>query len=320
MKTRPMKTDESKPGQPAEAGQRLAAVIGAPVAHSLSPALHNAAFAATGIDAFYFGWHIEPSDLSAAVAGFRVMQNLLGVSVTVPHKQTVAALCDGVSSFATDIGAVNCLSFERTGIVGRPNNMLNDKMIGHNTDAGGFIDSLDRDAGVDPAGMRAVLLGAGGAARAVHVGLMEAGIDSAVVVARSPERAPWIEARPWTEGQLARELPSCDLLVDCTSAALSAEAEGQIPCAIPVRALPDHALVTSLVYHRQPALLRAAEARELATLDGAGMLVYQGARAFSLWTGVPAPVDAMWRAMRDALGQEATIDETLDETLDQGLD
>ena len=280
-------------GNGPEAERQFAAVIGAPVAHSLSPALHNAAFAATGIDAFFFGWHIEPTDLRAAVAGFRVTRNLLGISVTVPHKQSIAALLDGVSSFAQDIGAVNCLSFERTSFPG--------KAIGHNTDAGGFIDSLRAGADVDPAGMRAVLLGAGGAARAVHLGLTEADIDSAVVIARSPERCDFASARPWTEAELTQQLSSCDLLVDCTSAGLSAEAEAWMPCAIPVHELPAHALVCSLVYHRKPALLAAAEAYELATLDGAGMLVYQGARAFSLWTGIPAPVDAMWQAMRDAV-------------------
>lgn len=288
------------PSQP-YTGQRYAAVVGAPVAHSLSPAMHNAAFTRTDIDAFYFAWHIEPHDLEMAVTGFRVNQALLGVNVTVPHKQRIAELCDGVSSFASKIGAVNCLSFDRTG----PS--IYAKMIGHNTDAGGFIDSLDRDADIDPAGMRAVLLGAGGAARAVHLGLTEADIDSAVVIARKPERAGWIAATPWTERALAGALADCDLLIDCTSAPLSAASEARIPCAIPVHRLPDHALVVSLVYHRKPALLAAAEDRGLATLDGAGMLVYQGARAFSLWTGVEAPIDVMRRALRAEQDKQAQM-------------
>lgn len=288
------------PGEPGGPDKLMAAVIGAPVAHSASPAMHNAAFAETGIDGFYFPWHIEPHDLEMAMTGFRVNRQLLGVSVTVPHKQTIAALCDGLSSYARTIGAVNCLSFERSAdIYG--------KVIGHNTDAGGFIDSLDRDADIDPEGMRVVLLGAGGAARAVHLGLIEAGADEVVAITRSPANARWIAARPWTAEQLARELPSCDLLVDCTSAPLSAEAEALIPCAIPVHRLPDHAVVVSLVYHRQPALLRAAKERGLATLDGAGMLVYQGARAFSLWTDTDAPVAAMWRALREHVDKHNAI-------------
>lgn len=275
---------------------RLAAVIGAPVAHSLSPALHNAAFAAIGLDAVYVALHVEPADLAAAVAGFRAV-GILGVSVTVPHKHAVAAFCDQLAGPAERIGAVNCLVFERTGGSLR--------VIGHNTDAGGFVDSLVGELGMDPAGARVLLLGAGGAARAVHAGLCDAGAAQVDVVARTPAQASWVHAEPWTEGALAALCRDADLVVDCTSAALSPEREAAMPAAVPVELLPAHAAVASLVYHRQPALLAAAQARGLRTLGGAGMLVHQGARAFGLWTARDAPIAVMWAAMHAALAQRA---------------
>lgn len=273
------------------ASTRVGAVIGAPVEHSLSPALHNAAFAAAGVDAVFVAWHVAPADLGAAVAGFRAL-GLLGVSVTVPHKRAIVSLCDRLAAPADTIGAVNCLVLERGG--------HGIRVVGHNTDAGGFTDSLRRDAGFDPRGCRAVLLGAGGAARAVHAGLRERGAARIDVVARRPDAVDWISARPWTPESLAALCSGCDLLVDCTPLSLSAESEARAPAPVPVERLPDGALVASLVYHRRPALLAAAEARGLRALDGAGMLVHQGARAFALWTGREAPVDAMWAAMRAA--------------------
>jgi shikimate dehydrogenase len=282
------------------AATRVAAVIGDPVAHSRSPDLHNAAFAAAGLDAVFVAWRVAPADLAAAVAGFRAL-GLLGASVTVPHKQAVAALCDRLAAPADTIGAVNCLAFERAGGGVR--------VIGHNTDAGGFVDSLRHDAAFEPAGCRAVLLGAGGAARAVHAGLVAAGVDRVAVVARRPDEAVWARApqrahsrvHPWTEASLAGVLPGCDLLVDCTSLGLDPAREAQAPAPVPVAALSDHTVVATLVYHREPALLGAARARGLRVVDGAGMLVHQGARAFALWTGQDAPIDAMWAAMRGAM-------------------
>lgn len=274
------------------ASTRVGAVIGAPVAHSRSPDLHNAAFAATGMDAVFVAWHVAPADLAAAVAGFRAL-GLLGASVTVPHKQAVAALCDRLAAPADAIGAVNCLVFERSdaGVA----------VIGHNTDAGGFTDSLLHEAGFDPAGCRALLLGAGGAARAVHAGLRACGAARIDVVARRPEAVDWIAATPWTPEHLAGLAPACDLLVDCTSLSLAAETEAPLSTAVPLDRLPAHAVVVSLVYHRLPALLAQAHARGLRTLDGAGMLVHQGARAFALWTGREPPVAAMKAALRAAL-------------------
>jgi shikimate dehydrogenase len=279
-------------GVTVRASTRVGAVIGAPVAHSRSPDLHNAAFAATGIDAVFVAWHVAPADLAAAVAGFRAL-GLLGVSVTVPHKHAVATLCDRLAAPADVIGAVNCLVFEprSDGSVG---------VVGHNTDAGGFTDSLLDEVGFDPRGCRAVLLGAGGAARAVHAGLRSCGAARIDVIARQPHAVDWTDAAPWTPERTGSLAPDCDLLVDCTSLALSPETEVPLTAIAPLHRLPAHAVVASLVYHRRPTLLDHASARGLRTMDGAGMLVHQGARAFALWTGVEPPLDVMKAAMRAA--------------------
>lgn len=263
---------------------RVGAVIGWPVEHSRSPALHNAAFAAAGIDAVFVALPVAPGDVAEAVRGMASLA-FLGASVTVPHKQAVIDACDRLDPSAEAVGAVNCLCFDDGAV------------IGHNTDAGGFVDALAEVATGDPAGRRAVLLGGGGAARAVAAGLRGAGAEIAVI-ARAPERVGWIEAAPWTPATLDEMLPDCDILVDCTSAGLSADGERRLPAPIPVDSLPQAAIVATLVYHRETALLAAARSRGLTCVDGAGMLVHQGARAFALWTGQTAPVDAMWRAMR----------------------
>lgn len=264
---------------------RVGAVIGWPVEHSLSPALHNAAFAAAGIDAVFVALPVRPGEVPAAIGGMAAM-GFLGASVTVPHKEAARDAASRLAPSAVAVGAVNCLCFE------------GDAVVGHNTDAGGFVDALAAAQG-DPAGMRVVLLGGGGAARAVRHGLLGAGAAEVRVVARRPAAVAWAgDVRPWTDEVLADELARCDLLVDCTSIGLSEAAEAAVAAPIPVDAVPIGAIVATLVYHRRTRLLAQATERGLRTLDGAGMLVHQGARAFSLWTGQDAPIDAMWRAMR----------------------
>jgi len=256
---------------------RVAAVIGWPVDHSRSPALHNAAFAALQIDAVFIALPVAPADLADALRGMAAL-GFLGASVTVPHKQACLALCDRLDEAAEASGAVNCVLF------------AGDALVGHNTDAGGFVDALASELGRTARGARAVLLGSGGAARAVAHGLAVAGADEVVVVARSTPA--WCAPRSWNE--LGELVSGCDLLVDCTSAALGG---ADYPAPVPIDRLPDRAAVVSLMYGRPLPLLDAARARGLPAMDGAPMLVHQGARAFTLWTGRPAPVDAMRAAM-----------------------
>lgn len=262
---------------------RVGAVLGWPVEHSRSPAMHNAAFAAAGIDAVFVALAVPARRVVEVVRGL-AGAGLLGASVTVPLKEAVAAACDHLHPSAERTGAVNCLVFD------------GGEVTGHNTDAGGYTDAL-AEAGIDVSGRRTVILGAGGAARAVHAGLTDAGAD-VTVIARRPDAAAWTAARPWQPERLVEAFADAALVVDCTSTALDPAVERDVVAGLPLEALPHDAVVSSLVYHRTPLLLERASARRLRTLDGAAMLVHQGARAFTLWLGVPAPLAAMRAALR----------------------
>jgi shikimate dehydrogenase len=251
----------------------VAYVIGYPVEHSRSPAMMTAAFAHLGMDAVMHRLAASPEELPAAFARLRA-ERAVGASVTLPHKVATRALCDDLSDAARAIGAVNCLQIDGA------------TLVGHNTDSAGFGDGL-REAGCTPG--HAVLLGAGGAARAVAYGLT----DFEVVARREVD---WIVATPWED--LDEAFARADLVVDCTSMALGDDDPSD---KLPLEALPPHAWVASLAYHRKAPLLARAEARGHRILDGRAMLVHQGARAFQLWTGRPAPVDAMRRALDESL-------------------
>ncbi len=266
---------------------KIAAVIGYPVAHSLSPALQNAAFREAGFDAVFVALAVRPEALGDAVRGLGAV-GALGASVTVPHKEAVIEHCDRVDSLAGRIGAVNCLAFDQSGVVG------------YNTDAGGFADALREELARDMRGLRPVILGSGGAARAVAMGLEDAGAEPAVVIARTPGRASWaVDVRAWDRAEAESALAGCDLLVDATSIGLSPEGDRRAEF-WPLDPLPAAAAVASLVYHREPALLAEASRRGHPAMGGAGMLVHQGARAYRIWTGDDPPREAMWRAMRAA--------------------
>jgi shikimate dehydrogenase len=268
---------------------RLGAVLGWPVEHSLSPALQNAAFREAGLDAVFLALPVPPAALGDAVRTLAAV-SALGASVTVPHKQAVMASCDRLDPLAERIGAVNCLALEDGAV------------IGYNTDAGGFADALVEALKICLRGLRPVILGSGGAARAVAAGLEAGGSEPAVVIARTPERAAWAKkVRPWTASAAEGALARCDLLVDATSIGLdpARDADAEV---WPLDSLPAHAAVATLIYHREPALLAEARRRGHRTLGGAGMLVHQGARAFQIWTGLEPPTAAMWAAMREATG------------------
>lgn len=264
---------------------RVAAVIGWPVEHSRSPQMFEAAFAAAAIDAMMIPIGVPPGSLAQIVGALRAMR-ALGASVTLPHKLAVAALCDELSAAAREIGAVNCLHID------------GDRLVGHNTDAAGFSDALVA-AGFAPAGKRCVILGAGGAARAVAYGLRSAGASAVEVVARHPEQITWTAARPWSTLELKECFARAELVVDATPIGLAdgdAAAVAVID-ALPLAALPAEAWVATLVYHRRTILLERAAQRGHPTVDGRGMLVHQGARAFAIWTGTAPPIQAMQRAL-----------------------
>jgi shikimate dehydrogenase len=269
---------------------KLAAVVGWPITHTKSPQMLNAAFGATGIDAVLVPMAIEPAQLASAVTALRTI-GVIGANITVPHKLAVTALCDELAPTAKAIGAVNCLHFE-----GR-------HLVGHNTDGDGFLDSLVA-TGFDLRGKRVVILGAGGAARAVAYAVR--GGRAIEVVARDPSKVTWATAWPWDAENLRDTFARADLVVDTTPVALGGSPQALADevawvDALPLPSMRPHVRVASLVYHRVPRLLERAAALGYSTLDGRGMLVHQGARAFTLWTGVAAPIDVMRAALEQSI-------------------
>jgi len=270
---------------------RVAGVIGDPVRHSLSPALHNAAFAATGIDGVYVAFEVREGDVPAALAGVRAL-GLLGLSVTMPHKEAVARAVDRLDPEAAALDAVNC-------VVRDPDGAL----VGANTDGPGFVASLVVDHGVALDGRRCVVLGAGGAARAVVRSLADAGAGEVVVVNRTAatgERAAALAGRRGRLGTPA-DVAGADVIVNATPVGMG-EGAGRLPCDPDL--LRAGQVVADLVY--QPldtALLQAARAAGAVAVDGLGMLVHQAALAFRRWTGVDPPVAAMRAAALEELAQ-----------------
>ena len=275
---------------------KLAFVLGHPVTHSLSPVIHQAAFAATGVNAAYLPWVVAPDRLAEAVRGLRAMENLLGANVTVPHKEAIVPLLDGLTLEAEAFGAVNTL-LPRDG-----------KLIGDNTDGAGFLAALRADLGCEAEGLSAVVLGAGGAARAVAMSLARAGAQRIVLANRSLDRArhlaTWVAARYpacevtaqalQTEWQVS-EVPEIRLLVNTTSVGLHASD----PRLFDYASLSAQTKVCDLIYNPpETALLRWARSRGCRVANGMGMLVHQAALAFERWTGNPAPVQAMREAVR----------------------
>lgn len=275
-----------------DAGPYRLGVIGDPVAHSLSPALHQPALDELGIAATYERWHTAASDLPERIRGLRA-PDVLGASVTVPHKIAVMPLLDEISATALRAGAVNT-------IVNRDG-----RLFGDNTDIYGFgVTVAEALAGERP--KTALVLGAGGAARAVVLALEEAGIAEIVVANRDVDRAAKLasdlkpapaRAAELNDAVLVEELPRAGILVNATSLGWRA---GEMPIEAEwLDLLPDDAVVADLTYRDTDLLLAAAE-RGLRTADGLPMLVHQGARAFTFWTGRAAPVETMLNAARAA--------------------
>jgi shikimate dehydrogenase len=277
---------------------RVAGVIGDPVGHSLSPALHNAAFAALGLDWVYVAFPVPAGSGAEAVVAMRVL-GLAGLSVTMPHKADVVAALDRLGPTAAALGVVNTISWASGA-----------DLVGDSTDGDGFLDALVGDDGFDPTGRRCVVLGAGGAARAVTLALAGRHAASVAVAARRPEASAASAGLAGDAGwalapgeALLEEIAKADLLVNATPVGMGGDG---LPFGLDPSVLrPDH-MVVDLVY--APAttpLLAAARRRGAATANGIGMLIHQAARQVEIWTGRPAPVEAMSAAAVAALGHGA---------------
>ncbi len=278
-------------------------VIGEPGKKSLSPVFQQAAIDALGLDLVYEAWPTPPEALRARVTGLRA-PDVLGANVTIPHKEAVIPLLDEVDALSRRVGAVNTI-LNRGG-----------RLSGSNTDVEGFLRALREDAAFEPAGCRAVIAGAGGAARAVVVALLDAGATSISVIARTPARAERLLGDVGRDATASLSAPgdsldawreavaSADLLVNCTPLGTSGTAdEGRSP--VPAEVIRPEMLVYDLVYRpAETALLRQARACGARTLGGLPMLVYQGAASFKTWTGRDAPVAVMRAAAEGVLRGE----------------
>ena len=269
-------------------------LIGHPVAHSLSGAMQQAAFDSLGIDAVYEQWDRKPIELADTIAELRG-DDFLGANVTIPHKERVVPLVDRLTDEAHVTGAVNTLTREGK------------RLIGHNTDVPGFKVALDRLVGKQKMPRQAVVLGAGGGARAVVYGLITDGFQRIIVFNRHLHRAEGLvkhfgrhaahmelRAMPWHDSIIESELARTRVLVNATSIGLTTD-----DTPIPAETLHGDLLVLDLIYSRTR-LLRDAAAAGATTADGGLMLLHQGAAAFTLWTGQPAPLELMQAKLDEA--------------------
>ena len=258
----------------------MAAVIGHPVGHSLSPVLHNAAFVAAGLDWAYLAFDVAPGAVGGAFEAVRSL-GIEGLSVTTPHKDDAARLVDRRSATAERLGAVNTV-VRRDG-----------RLVGESTDGQGFVDAVRLDHGFDPAGRRCVVRGSGGAARAIVLALAGAGAADVVVVpGRSVDKAQVAAALAGPAGRVgtAAEAAAADLVVNATTLGMAGATRGDLP--LDPALLGPGQLVIDIVYPTT-AFVVAARERGATADHGLGMLVHQAAAAFRLWTGQEAPLDAM---------------------------
>ena len=268
---------------PAPTGNtRLAAVIGDPVRHSLSPTIHNAGFAAAGLDWVYVALPVAAGAGAAAVAAVDIL-GIDGLSVTMPHKGAVAAAVARRTPAVERLGAANCVFRDADGT-----------LVADNTDGDGLVRSLRVDDGVALDGARVMVVGTGGAARSIIEALGRAGAADIAVMSRAPERAE--EAAGLADAARVGEVGEVGAMDVVINASPVGMAGGPDPDGTPIstHALVPGQVVVDIVYQpRRTPLLVAAEAAGATTVGGVGMLLHQAAIAFEHWTGLDAPIDAM---------------------------
>ena len=274
-------------------------IIGYPIGHSISPRFQQAALDSCGIDAEYRAYPVAPEDVGKFVAGLR-QPGILGINVTVPHKEAVIPFLDEIDDWAAEAGAVNT-------IVNRQG-----RLTGHNTDGYGFLRALQQGGSFQPRGRRTLILGAGGAARGVVLALAREGVGYLTIANRTPDRAESLaqlargrgiaaQAIPLPGADLTEAAASAELIVNCTTIGMT-HGPGAADSPLLRQAIPVTALVYDLVYNPlETRLLREAAQIGAATLGGIQMLVYQGAASFELWHEQPAPVAVMLEAATRAM-------------------
>lgn len=274
---------------------RVAAVIGWPVGHSLSPVIHNAGFRSSGIDAVYVAFAVAPGEARGALDAARRF-DLLGLSVTMPHKSDVARLVDEISPAAASLDSVNTVQFSHG------------RSVGHSTDGDGLVASM-ADTGVSVDGSRILVIGAGGAARSVVDAMRRHGAAGVVVANRTVENAttaarlgPADTRAVSLDHGLAEHARSSDIIINCTSIGMGSSSDGgDLP--ISPDLLESRHVVVDLVYHPLVTpLLRVAGEVGCHTVGGLGMLIHQAALQQEIWTGRQPDISAMTDAARQALG------------------
>ena len=269
-------------------------IIGYPVKHSLSPLMQTSAFQELGLDAVYVPFEVPPENLEDAVKGLKAL-SVRGFNVTVPHKEKVAQLVDYLTEDAEILGAINTVKNE------------GGELTGYNTDAEGFLRSLIEE-GVELEGKRALMFGAGGAARAVGYALLKGGVKFLNIVNRSFSKAKKVAEMlgrrgnvlvyPLKEGTVEALLKDADIIVNTTSVGMK---EGD-PQLFDYSKIPSGITVVDIIYNPpQTPLLKAAKEKGCKTINGLGMLVHQGAVAFEIWTGKKAPVEKMKKVLEEEL-------------------
>lgn len=273
------------------AATTVVGVIGDPVDHSLSPLLHNTAFAEMGLDWVSVAFPVPAGRTAQALDG-ALSLGIRGLSVTMPHKVEAARHLTRLSPLAARLGAVNCVVHEEGA------------WRGENTDGAGLVAALRRRDRFDPAGRRCLVVGAGGAARAVLAALADAGATEIIVVNRGAERAAAALDLVGAVGRAGspEDAPSCDLVVNATPVGMAgvAAATGSTPGNWPIDPSLLHAgqVVVDLVYHpAETQWMHAARADGVTVSNGLGMLVHQAALQVASWTGLDPPVEAMWRSV-----------------------
>lgn len=276
---------------------KTVALIGYPLGHTISPAMHNAAFRHLGLDYDYVPLEVAPEDLAKAIDGLRAL-HFAGFNVTVPFKEKVMPYLDDITKLAQKIGAVNCVQNQEG------------KLVGFNTDAPGFLESLREDAGFDPKGKDCLVLGAGGAGKAVAAMLAEAQAKTIfiydVLEEKARELAEYlsdnfdssIHALPLVS--IPASLPKTQLLVNSSPIGMHPQID-RSPLPEDIK-LHRKLTVYDLVYNpNETKLLKQAKAAGAKAVSGLGMLVRQGALAFTVFTGKSAPLEVMFEAAREAL-------------------
>ncbi|RLE07619.1 shikimate dehydrogenase [Candidatus Aerophobetes bacterium] len=275
---------------------KIVGVIGYPIAHSLSPILHNAAFKEVELNFAYLPFLVRPRDLGKAIKAMRAL-NIVGMNITVPFKEKVMSYLDELSPEAKIIGAVNTV-YNKKG-----------KLIGYNTDAEGFIKSLTTEGEFNPQGKNVLLMGAGGAAYAISFALVNAGVKKLTITNRTARKTKALLAHlektfkdkcelsflDFSRRNSSKIMSKVDLFINATSVGMSPED----PLLINPDLFAKTTFVYDVVYNRETKLLRAARKRGLSGMGGAGMLIHQGALSFEIWTHQRAPIRTMRRALEE---------------------